>query len=183
MTNCMHFMHPPKIIQIWWGRHDNFCVWKKSAITFGEGCTLMLHIHVYSAFMAWNLGYIAKKVQDIPPTLTKLIYFDWLDFYLYVIYIQTYVDHFFILEIHFFAGKNKLGTSPTRRHVMNCQLYQFVIVIDWSMKYDCRHALNHGHTDLSIASMIGLQLCTAWIVSSCFNIHAYSILFYKENAA
>ena len=45
-----------------------------------------------------------------------------------------------------------------------------------------RHALNYGHTDLSIASMIGLQLCTAWIVSSCFNIHAYSILFYKENA-
>ena len=82
----------------------------------------------------------------------------------------------------------KLGTSPTRRHVMNCQSYQFVIVINWSMKYDfflsdeCRHALNYGHTDSSIASMIGLQLCTAWIVSSCFNIHAYSILFYKENA-
>ena len=47
---------------------------------------------------------------------------------------------------------------------------------------ECRHALNYGFTDLSIASMIGLQLCTAWIVSSSFNIHAYSSLFYKENA-
>ena len=53
---------------------------------------------------------------------------------------------------------------------------------DFFLSAEYRHALNYGHTDLSIASMIGLQLCTAWIVSSCFNIHAYSILFYKENA-
>ena len=26
------------IVQIGWGHHGNFCVWKKSAITFGEGC-------------------------------------------------------------------------------------------------------------------------------------------------
>ena len=132
-----------------------------------------------------------RKFKIFHQLSQKLIYLDWLDFYVYVKYIQTYVDHFFILEIQFFCWEkiNKLGTSPTRRHVMNCELYQFVIVIDWSMKYDflsaeCRHALNYGHTDLSIASMIGLQLCrpTAWIVSSCFNIHAYSILFYKENA-
>ena len=39
---------------------------------------------------------------------------------------------FFIFEIQFFWWEkiNKLGASPTRRHVMNCQLYQFVIVID-----------------------------------------------------
>ena len=68
----------------------------------------------------------------------KLIYLDWLDFYVCVIHIQTYVDPFFILEIQFFCWEKitKLGTSPTGRHVMNCQLYQFVIVIDWSMKYD-----------------------------------------------
>ena len=34
----MHIMHPPKFVQIGWGHHVNFCVWKKSAITFGEGC-------------------------------------------------------------------------------------------------------------------------------------------------
>ena len=39
MTTCMHFMQPPKIVQIWWRHHDHFCVRKKSAITFGEGCT------------------------------------------------------------------------------------------------------------------------------------------------
>ena len=33
-------MHPPKFVQIEWGHHVNFCVWKKSAITFGEGCIL-----------------------------------------------------------------------------------------------------------------------------------------------
>ena len=38
MNTCMHFMHPPIIVQIGWGHHVNFCVWKKSAITFGEGC-------------------------------------------------------------------------------------------------------------------------------------------------
>ena len=190
MTNCIHFMHPPKIIEIWWGCHDNFCVWKKSAITFGEGCTLMLDIHVYSTFMAWNLGYLAKKVHDIPPTLTKKE-FIWSDLiFMYTLYTYKHMlIIFFILEIQFFCWEKitELGTSPISRHVMNYQLYQFVIVIDWSIKYvflsaECRHALNYGHTDWSIASMIGLQLCTAWILSSCFNIHAYSILFYKENA-
>ena len=39
MISYMHFMHPPKIVQIGWGHHVIFCVWKKSAITFGEGCT------------------------------------------------------------------------------------------------------------------------------------------------
>ena len=39
MNTCMHFMHPTKIVQIGYGHRVNFCVWKKSAITFGEGCT------------------------------------------------------------------------------------------------------------------------------------------------
>ena len=30
MTNCMNLMHPPKIVQIGWGNHVNFCVWKKN---------------------------------------------------------------------------------------------------------------------------------------------------------
>ena len=38
MNTCMHFMYPPKIVQIGWGHHVDFCFWKKSAITFGEGC-------------------------------------------------------------------------------------------------------------------------------------------------
>ena len=116
MTNCMHFMHPPKIIQSWWGRHDNFCVWKKSAITFGEGCTLMLDIHVYSAFMARNLGYIAKKVHDIPPTLTKINLFG-LTWFLCIRYIHTNVCWSFFHfgnYIQFFCWEKKpnLETHP-----------------------------------------------------------------------
>ena len=42
----MHFMHPPKIVQIGWGHHVKFCVWKKSAITFDEGCTLLTTVIV-----------------------------------------------------------------------------------------------------------------------------------------
>ena len=42
MNTNMHFMHPPKIVQIGWGHHVDFCFWKKSAITFGEGC-----IHIF----------------------------------------------------------------------------------------------------------------------------------------
>ena len=39
MNTCVRFMHLPKIVQIGKGHHVNFCIWKKSAITFGEGCT------------------------------------------------------------------------------------------------------------------------------------------------
>ena len=39
------FMHIPKIVQIGWVRHVNFCVWKKSTITFGEGCRNYVHIN------------------------------------------------------------------------------------------------------------------------------------------
>ena len=108
-------MHPPKIIQIWWGRHENFCVWKKSAITFGEGCTLMLDIHVHSAFMAWNLHGIPRKESSWYSTNSqKLINLDWLDFYAYVIYIQTYVDHFFFHfgNTFFFVGKKLPNLEP-----------------------------------------------------------------------
>ena len=38
VKSYIHFMHPPKIVQIGWKHHVNFCVWKKSTITFGEGC-------------------------------------------------------------------------------------------------------------------------------------------------
>ena len=41
------FYAPTKIVQIGWGHHDNFCVWKKSAITFGEGCRSMCRLLVY----------------------------------------------------------------------------------------------------------------------------------------
>ena len=38
MTTCMQIMHPPKLVPTGWGHHVNFCVWKNSTITFGEGC-------------------------------------------------------------------------------------------------------------------------------------------------
>ena len=44
MNTCVNFMHPPKIVQIGWGHHVNFCFWKKSAITFSEGCLMLLHL-------------------------------------------------------------------------------------------------------------------------------------------
>ena len=63
MNSYMHFMHPPKIVQIGWGHHVNFCVWKKSAITFGEGCTehkymtIENRISIYNAFLSANYTY------------------------------------------------------------------------------------------------------------------------------
>ena len=133
MTNCMHFMHPPKNMQIWWGRHNNFCVWKKSAITFGEGCTLMLDVHVYSEFMAWNLGYLAKKVHDIPPTLTKNNLFGLTWFFIYTLYACKRIHWLF-----FYFGNTLLGNflpnlepHPTRRHVINELLITSICDCDW----------------------------------------------------
>ena len=37
--NVMHSIHSSKIVQIGWGHHVDFRVWKKSAITFVKGCT------------------------------------------------------------------------------------------------------------------------------------------------
>ena len=141
MTNCIHFMHPPKIIQIWWGRQFIMIIFvsgKNRPLLLAKGvhwCLIfMCTLHLWPG--TWDTSQ--RKFMIFHRLSQKWIYLDWLDFYVYVIYIQTYVDHFFILEIHFFLLEKitKLGTSPTRRHVMNCQLYQFVIVIDWSMKYD-----------------------------------------------
>ena len=183
-------MHPPKLYKFDEVIKIIFVSGKKSAITFGEGCTLMLDIHVYSALMAWDLGYLAKKVQDIPPTLTKINLFG-LTWFLCIRYIciQKYVDHFFILEIQFFAGKKITNLEPhppvAMLWIANYINLWLWLIDRWNIIFYLPSAvilLNHGHTDLSIASMIGLQLCTAWIVSSCFNIHAYSILSYKENA-
>ena len=42
MTTCMHLMYPPKIEQIGWGHDVNVCVWKKSSITFANGCILYM---------------------------------------------------------------------------------------------------------------------------------------------
>ena len=78
MNTCMHFMHPPKVVQIGWGHHVNFCVWKKSAITFGEGCMLytvslnqtvtiphcLYHISIYIFGGTIYLKYITHR-KDI----------------------------------------------------------------------------------------------------------------------
>ena len=42
-TQFYYFVHPPKLVRIGGGHHVNFCVWKKTAITFGEGCTLAFY--------------------------------------------------------------------------------------------------------------------------------------------
>ena len=38
--NLHAFYAPTKIVEIGWGHPVNFCVWKRSAITLGEGCTV-----------------------------------------------------------------------------------------------------------------------------------------------
>ena len=47
------FYAPTKIVQIGWGHHVYFCVWEKSAITFGEGC-----MNTDSDFT----GYLANRI-------------------------------------------------------------------------------------------------------------------------
>ena len=56
MNSYMHFMHPPKIVQIGWGHHVHFCVWKKSAITFGEGCIYISNLG-HHWFRQWLVAY------------------------------------------------------------------------------------------------------------------------------
>ena len=76
MNSYMHFMHPPKIVQIGWGHHVNFCVWKKSAITFGEGCisphwTLILD----DAINFWRNNFaISYSIVRTPYFFLALIY-------------------------------------------------------------------------------------------------------------
>ena len=50
------------MVQIWWGHHDNFCVWKKLAITFGEGC-----ISINNTFSYVKLIYTIR--QDLTISL------------------------------------------------------------------------------------------------------------------
>ena len=71
MNSYMHYMHPPKIVQIGWGYHVNFCVLKKSAITFGEGCITNLNqryrvlefvIHIaYETSLYLAIGHVFPK--------------------------------------------------------------------------------------------------------------------------
>ena len=64
MNSYMHFMHPPKIAQIGWGHHVDFCVWKKSAITFGEGCSQP----PYGMFTGDRVTVISvQEKQSLPP--------------------------------------------------------------------------------------------------------------------
>ena len=76
----------------------------------------------------------------------KLIYLDWLDFYVYVIYIQTYVDHFFILEIiyNFFAGKKLPNLEPhppvAMLWIVNCINLWLWLIDRWNINdfFICR---------------------------------------------
>ena len=47
MTTCMHYMYPPKIVQIGSGHRDNFCVWKKISHYF------------------WRTVYISGKIEKV----------------------------------------------------------------------------------------------------------------------
>ena len=125
---------------------------KKSAITFGEGCTLMLDAHVYSAFMAWNLGYLAKKVHDIPPTLTKNDLFVLTWFFMYTLYAYKRIYTLIIFSFwiyNSFVGKKipNLEPHPTRRHVINELPITSICDCDWLineiwffLSAECHHA-------------------------------------------
>ena len=48
MNSCMHFMHPSKIIQIGWGHHVDFCVWKNRPLLLAKGvhpCSKVIGIY------------------------------------------------------------------------------------------------------------------------------------------
>ena len=137
MTNCMHFIHPPKLYKFYEVVMIILCLekighyfWRRVYIDAPFMCTL----HLWPGI--WDTSQ--RKLMTFHQLSQQIIYLDWLDFYVYVINIQSMLIIFSFWKYNFFAGKKntKLGTSPTRRHVMNCQLYKFVIVIDWSMKCD-----------------------------------------------
>ena len=139
MTNCMHFMHPPKLYKFDEVIMIIFVSGKNRPLLLAKGvhwCLIfMCTLHLWPG--TWDTSQ--RKFKIFHQLSQKLIHLDWLDFYVYVIYVyKRMLIIFSFWKYNFLLGKNsnKLGTSPTRRHVMNCQLYQFVIVIDWSMKYD-----------------------------------------------
>ena len=89
-----------------------FVSWKNRPLLLAKGvhwCLIfMCTLHLWPG--TWDTSQ--RKFMIFHQLSQKLIYMDWLDFYVYVIYIQTYVDHFFILEIHFFVGKKLPNLEP-----------------------------------------------------------------------
>ena len=73
MTTCMLFMHQPKIVQIGWGHHFNFSVWKKIGHYFWRIVytvwlffiivEIVVIVRVYSVVKN-NLRYIRNKKLD-----------------------------------------------------------------------------------------------------------------------
>ena len=140
-------MHPPKLYKFDEVIMIIFVSWKNRPLLLAKGvhwCLIfMCTPHLWPG--TWDTSQ--RKFKIFHQLSQKIIYLDWLDFYVYVMYTNVCWSFFhFGNAIFCWEKNNKLGISPTRRHVMNCQLYQFVIVIDWSMKYDfflsaeCRHA-------------------------------------------
>ena len=135
MTNFMHFMHPPKsykfdeVVTI-------FLSGKNRPLHFAKGVHWCLIFTCSLHLMPGTWDTSQRKFMIFHQLSQKLIYLDWLDFYVYV-HTNVCWSFFSFWKYIFLLGKNtKLGTSPTHRNVMNCQLYQYVIVTDWSMKCD-----------------------------------------------
>ena len=128
---------------------------KNRPLILAKGVHWCFHIHVYSAFMAWNLGYLAKKVHDIPPTLTIFFFFFGLTWFLCIRYIHTNVCWSFfhfgntILEKNYQAW-NLTHPSPCYElPIMSiCDCDWLIDEIWFFLSAECRHALNYGHTGL-----------------------------------
>ena len=63
-TTYMHFIHPPKIVTIGWGHHDNFCVWKKTSITFVEVVKTVSGLK-YNSFQSFYAIAILLRLGDL----------------------------------------------------------------------------------------------------------------------
>ena len=91
MDTYMHSIHPPKIVQIGWGYHIYFRVWKKSAITFVEGCIeakkdqsgskwsyltkelafMWIKILCMAEYILWRI-FTTKSIFDVANLLKKI---------------------------------------------------------------------------------------------------------------
>ena len=158
MTNCMHIMHPPNIYKFYEGVMIIFVSGKNQPLLLAKGvhwCLMfMCTLHLWPG--TWDTSQ--RKFITFHQLAQILIYLDWLDFlYLYVLCIQTYWFFFIILEIQFLLPKmTKLGTSFTRRHVINEANYinLWLWLIDrWNMIFvicrvpSCFKLQHYGQTD------------------------------------
>ena len=72
----MHFMHPPKIVQIGWEHHVDFCVWKNRPLLLAKGVVdsaptypiwyihqSHIHMSLKNVLVPWRYGYHSENIK------------------------------------------------------------------------------------------------------------------------